>query len=452
MRAEHGAYLKVQIFDRFDGISWHKSQSSDVKRKLRLGEITLLENVTPNFRQNISIEVNLGAYLPAAAIPVDLAFPATVISLDPYQMIKIPSALHKGTNYTVDSSVRFAHGRLLAGDRHRPRDSDLQLPGNFDARVRGLAERISEGAPTALEKANRLEEHLRENYEYSFASVFHSQNRTPVGRFLFEDKKGHCEYFASAMAVMLRSVGIPARLVTGFSATVANPLTGYYEIRALDGHAWVEAWVDDLGWVLYEPTPAYHLPEPEQKMTSAERIQEYVDRLEQMQTQYGAEGELSLQNILTSIWQSLSVMVVALVSYIKLAIVSGWKWLITAAAAVIVIVLLWQQWKPYLLKRLIYLKVLAYKPGDRKSAVRFYMKQIQEVMNINGKARRPGTTIEQYMAQLNQLKELNQASEESEVMRKAISLVNQTHYATDSDLSLDPALLKWVFFSLYKAS
>ena len=74
--------------------------------------------------------------------------------------------------------------------------------------------------------------------------------------FLFETKTGHCEYFASAMAIMLRLQGVPARLVTGFSATNKNPLTGYFEVRALDAHAWVEAYFPAHGWVTFEPTPA----------------------------------------------------------------------------------------------------------------------------------------------------------------------------------------------------
>jgi transglutaminase-like putative cysteine protease len=446
MRARHGAYLKVETFDEFDGVSWHKSRTSDVKRKLQFGEISLLDHAQPNYRQNITIEVNLGPYLPAAAVPVDLAFPATVISVDSYQMIKIPSGLRRGTRYTVDSLVQFAQGRMLAGDQVPPDDSDLQLPADLDARVQALAKQVTVNAATDLAKANRLEQHLRENYEYSLASVFESQNRTPVDRFLFEDKKGHCEYFASAMAVMLRSVGIPARLVTGFSATVVNPLTEYYEIRALDGHAWVEAWIDELGWAVYEPTPPYNLPVPEDKIISMERIQEYVDQLEQMQREHGLEGEVSLQSVLISLWQTLSTTVVILLSYIKLVLVNGWKWLVAAVAVFIIALFLWRRWKPYFMKGLSYLKVLAYKPRDTKAAVRFYLRHIQAVMRINGTARQPGATIEQYT------RDLNDAAEENPLMQKVVSLINQTYYAPEAEVTLDPLILKQVFFQVYKKS
>jgi hypothetical protein len=77
----------------------------------------------------------------------------------------------------------------------------------------------------------------------------------PLANFLFERRKGHCEYFASAMAVMLRSIGIPSRVVTGFASGVYNPLTGWQVVRASDAHSWVEAWIAGRGWRTFDPTP-----------------------------------------------------------------------------------------------------------------------------------------------------------------------------------------------------
>ena len=80
----------------------------------------------------------------------------------------------------------------------------------------------------------------------------------PLAYFLFERKKGHCEYFASSMAVMLRTLGIPSRVVTGFQSGVYNPMTGWQVIRASDAHSWVEAWIDGRGWTTFDPTPFDH--------------------------------------------------------------------------------------------------------------------------------------------------------------------------------------------------
>ena len=83
-----------------------------------------------------------------------------------------------------------------------------------------------------------------------------SEPADPLADFLFERRKGHCEYFASAMAVMLRTLGIPSRLVTGFQGGAYNPVSGWSVVRASDAHSWVEAWIDGRGWITFDPTPA----------------------------------------------------------------------------------------------------------------------------------------------------------------------------------------------------
>jgi hypothetical protein len=76
-----------------------------------------------------------------------------------------------------------------------------------------------------------------------------------MAHFLFDRRQGHCEYFASAMAVMLRVVHIPSRVATGFQSGQYNPMTGWHVVRASDAHSWVEAWIPNRGWVTFDPTP-----------------------------------------------------------------------------------------------------------------------------------------------------------------------------------------------------
>jgi len=111
---------------------------------------------------------------------------------------------------------------------------------------------------TQAARAARLETYLATNYEYTLDLVGRRSER-PVEDFLFERRRGHCEYFASAMVLLLRSQGIPARLVTGFLGGEYNPLDGYYLVRHDNAHAWVEAWVDGA-WRGYDPTPAAGRP------------------------------------------------------------------------------------------------------------------------------------------------------------------------------------------------
>jgi hypothetical protein len=104
-------------------------------------------------------------------------------------------------------------------------------------------------------KARAIERHLRHDYGYTL-ELPSVKVRDPISYFLFVRKKGHCEYFASSMAVMLRTLGIPSRVVTGFQSGVFNPLTGWQMVRASDAHSWVEAWTPTGGWTVFDPTPA----------------------------------------------------------------------------------------------------------------------------------------------------------------------------------------------------
>ena len=99
-----------------------------------------------------------------------------------------------------------------------------------------------------------MEEYLLNRYAYSL-ELPHERAGDPLAHFLFERGEGHCEYFASAMAVMLRSEGIPARIAAGFYGGVYNPLTGLQVIRSSDAHSWVEAYIERYGWLTFDPTP-----------------------------------------------------------------------------------------------------------------------------------------------------------------------------------------------------
>lgn len=128
----------------------------------------------------------------------------------------------------------------------RSRIEHLILPP-VDDRVIALARSL--GTPQAIEK------HLRESYGYSL-DLPETLPEDPTAYFLFDRRQGHCEYFASAMAVMLRVINVPSRVVTGFSGGMQNDISGWYVLRAADAHSWVEAWVDGRGWVTFDPTPA----------------------------------------------------------------------------------------------------------------------------------------------------------------------------------------------------
>lgn len=209
----------------------------------------------------ITVQHDLPPRLFAAESVKRLQFPGKVLARDTAGALHTPTVLSAGTVYTVLSRVHTVAGHPASGPiplRHPA--PYLQLPEALDARLGNLATQLTRSAPSALEGAIALEQYLRRAYHYTLDTLSPTQPRTPLSSFLFETRRGHCEYFASALAVLLRTQGMPSRLATGFAAAHYNPLTGYYEVRAWDAHAWVEAYFPAHGWVLFEPTPSRLLP------------------------------------------------------------------------------------------------------------------------------------------------------------------------------------------------
>jgi len=165
-----------------------------------------------------------------------------------------------------DDELRLAPNTLPGG-----MDEYLKLPP-LDIRISKLAEDITASAPSNFEKAAAVERFLRTRFGYTL-ELPRRVPEDPLADFLFERKRGHCEYFASSMAVMLRSLRIPSRLVTGFRTGEFNDLTGQYVVRASNAHSWVEAYFPGSGWVSFDPTPAASLP----TRSGWSRMQLYAD-------------------------------------------------------------------------------------------------------------------------------------------------------------------------------
>ena len=130
----------------------------------------------------------------------------------------------------------------------------LDLPPDTDRRIAALAKSMTAGATSDLARARALEQSLRRDYGYTL-ELPKREPADPLADFLFIRRKGHCEYFASAMAVMLRTLQIPSRMATGFQTGIYNPISDLWLIRASDAHSWVEAWIPGYGWTTFDPTP-----------------------------------------------------------------------------------------------------------------------------------------------------------------------------------------------------
>jgi protein-glutamine gamma-glutamyltransferase len=161
--------------------------------------------------------------------------------------------------------------RLAANNAPAGMAEYLKLPP-LDPRIVKLAEDITASAPSNYDKSVAIERYLATHFGYTL-DLPRTLPRDPLANFLFERKQGHCEYFASSMAVMLRSLHIPSRIVTGFRGGEFNDLTGQYVLRASDAHSWVEAYFPGSGWISFDPTPAGSAP----TRTGWSRMQLYMD-------------------------------------------------------------------------------------------------------------------------------------------------------------------------------
>jgi hypothetical protein len=130
----------------------------------------------------------------------------------------------------------------------------LQLPAELDGRIPELAKQMTARANTSYDKARSIENFLRSRFGYTL-NLVGKPGDDPLAHFLFVTRAGHCEYFASAMTILLRTLDIPAREVNGFLPGEYNDLAGDYIVRASDAHSWVEVYFPGSGWVTFDPTP-----------------------------------------------------------------------------------------------------------------------------------------------------------------------------------------------------
>jgi transglutaminase-like putative cysteine protease len=197
---------------------------------------------------------SVGLVLPVEALTVDIA--THTMHLDDggltHLQIRLPDTLRYRVGLSSTAELHLGSGL--------PPPLDLDEAGRLDGgeRIAALAEEVA-GTGEPADQARRIQSFLMREYTYSL-DLLGIRADHPVEDFLFEFRRGHCEYFASSMVLMLRATGIPARLVTGYLGGEYNPFEDYYVVRQSNAHAWVEAYLPDRGWVTFDPTPPSGLP------------------------------------------------------------------------------------------------------------------------------------------------------------------------------------------------
>ena len=166
----------------------------------------------------------------------------------------------------------------------------LQLPDSFSARIRELAQQITAEEQTPFDKALAITRYLRENIVYETNISALPEGKDPLEWFLFDSQKGFCNYYASAEVLMLRSIGVPARLSVGFAEGEAIEGSDRFQVKYGDSHAWPEIYFPGYGWVEFEPTAS-------QPMTSLlpDRVDTTSDENERQRDE-GDESGFGLNN------------------------------------------------------------------------------------------------------------------------------------------------------------
>jgi transglutaminase-like putative cysteine protease len=197
--------------------------------------------------------------------------------------------------YEADSDISRPSPKQLreAGDP-LPQFPSLYLKvPELDPRIPQLAAQITASASNNYDKAAALEKYLQVHYGYTLR-LPDSPVSDPLANFLFERKQGHCEYFASSMAVMLRTLYIPSRVVNGFRSDEFNDLTSNYVVRAKNAHSWVEAYFPGYGWITFDPTPGGAVGTPQ----GWSRAMLYLDAAASFWREWVVSYDSSHQNIL----------------------------------------------------------------------------------------------------------------------------------------------------------
>jgi transglutaminase-like putative cysteine protease len=327
-------YLRGVAYDRYDGTAWtnqftHRRQLAETSartftvRQYPLG-VTIRSGLT--IRQRILLESLDTAVLFAAPFPETITGPFMTVQSDVAGALYLPFTSSSRIEYSVVSRIQ----------RSVPQDSQpqavayaepfarhyLQIPDQSE-RVADLARDIAHNRPTRYEQAAAIEAYLSQNYRYSL-DVPTAAEAHPLNEFLFTRKTGYCEHYATAMVIMLRTIGIPARLVTGFLATEWNEYGNYFLVRQQDAHAWVEVHFPQSGWISMDPTPAVTEETAASRWQALARLTDHMRlRWNRLFIQYSGADQMAVVrevkassvSMTARVWESLSA-----IAFVSLAV------------------------------------------------------------------------------------------------------------------------------------
>ncbi len=296
VRSQAPGFWRALAFDRYTGQGWEISRNSQTRKvnrpewdyKFTLGYPTS-KMPTKQVIQSYTALEELPNIIPAMSSVTELYFPTPEIAVDKEGSVRSPVGLQQGLTYTAVSQVPFRDRQLLdkASTNYSPDITDyyLQIPAKVAAKIQTYTQDLIANSPqkqvgknsqpltSNYAKALYLAQYLKQHYRLPQDPI--ALARVPDGDdlaswFLFrcEGKSTSCEtggyadHFATTYTMMLRSIGIPARLAVGFAPGRFNPFTGFYEVANTDAHALTEVYFPDYGWFAFDPIPGHPLTPP----------------------------------------------------------------------------------------------------------------------------------------------------------------------------------------------
>jgi hypothetical protein len=270
VRSEEAVPYRGVVFDEYNGKGWEIS-TGDAAETLSSPsprfDMYAARNTEPmqgpmrDVAQVFHVEKDSSNVIFGAYRPETVFFPTSSIKVDPYNSLRAPYQIPASSSYSVISQVPNATPDQLrfAGTNYPEEivEKYTGIPATGLDRTRELARQLSESTTNPYDAVMAMNEHLKENYPYDLSIPPQREEMDAVEYFLFEQRRGYCEQFSSSLAVMARSLGIPARVATGYVPGEYNPFTGLYEVRASDAHAWVEVYFPGYGWSTFDPTPSF---------------------------------------------------------------------------------------------------------------------------------------------------------------------------------------------------
>lgn len=267
-------YLRATTFDNYTGQGWNTQARRDQtglpaytfmtnRQQARMAVLSTIE-VRQDRSDNLLLSVGQPLNYGRDTVVDHLA--SIEFTLDSVLAVSSNESVLSGQVYTTTSMISQAYDTQLRSTRSAPPDIQriyTALPASLPARVSALATDIvtTANATNAYDQAVALQSYLRQ-FSYDERRTRPPSTQDWVDYFLFESQRGYCDDFATAMTVLLRTQGIPARYVQGYALGSRDPVSGSYIIRESMAHSWVEVYFDDYGWQRFEPTPAGYVDLP----------------------------------------------------------------------------------------------------------------------------------------------------------------------------------------------